>query len=192
MARFGAGGTATENGPQAGIDAETRPPRTTADVPGRPPRSLCSYLVDDRHRRRRGGAAGHDCGGHPAQKPHNNYDHNGKARFVTEADRHLVVLTVFKTDATEYLGRAGSIPVRLRHPLPVALFHRRRRRVRSMPNGTIDVRRPRPQPVTTESGQTLTDRSDLRGCRYRPVMKSIAFQHVRSPRVASPIQRNPV
>src|SRR5699024_4227718 len=32
-----------------------------------------------------------------------------------EASGHLVVPAVFKTDVAEYLGQAGSIPVRLRH-----------------------------------------------------------------------------
>jgi hypothetical protein len=34
--------------------------------------------------------------------------------FSVEASGHLVVPAVFKTDVAEYLGQAGSIPVRLR------------------------------------------------------------------------------
>lgn len=46
----------------------------------------------------------------------------GEHRLVSwgrEASGHLVVPAVFKTDVAEYLGQAGSIPVRLRHNLTV-------------------------------------------------------------------------
>lgn len=39
-------------------------------------------------------------------------------RERSEASGFLVVLPVFKTGETEYLGLAGSIPVRLRQSLP--------------------------------------------------------------------------
>ena len=39
-----------------------------------------------------------------------------RLRFAVEASGRLVGPAVFNTDVIEYLGQAGSIPVRLRQP----------------------------------------------------------------------------